>query len=133
MPSRYKHEDGYRKYQSFSLREEFGELEEYLLLDEENRNDEMFALVDEIYHWFCVKQLEVEELLGMNDIKACDFCGAVEAEDCQIQAARSLNVSIGTFRKGCRDISANICEHCAERILEDSMRHVIGRMRDSIG
>lgn len=65
MPVKYKYDDAYKKYQSFSLRKEFGLLRDYLLLDENHANDEAFAAADEIYHWFCAKCAEVDELRGM--------------------------------------------------------------------
>lgn len=60
----YKYDEWYRthKYESLSLRDEFNMAMEYLLFDEEHHNDEVFHAVDEIYHAFCIKQLEVEEL-----------------------------------------------------------------------
>ena len=64
---RYKYEDSYTKYQSFSLQDEFNKAREYLLFNENHANDKVFAAVDEIYHWFCVKQIEVEELRIEND------------------------------------------------------------------
>ena len=60
--SRYKYDDCYTKYQSFSLRDEFNKARCYLLFDEEHANAEVFDAVDEIYHWFCVKCAEVDEL-----------------------------------------------------------------------
>lgn len=62
MPSRYKYDEGYEKYTSFSLRKEFNTAKEYLLFNSEHQNVRVFDAVDEIYHWFCVKQLEVDEL-----------------------------------------------------------------------
>ena len=47
MPVKYKYDDAYKKYQSFSLRKEFELLRDYLLLDESHANDEAFAAADE--------------------------------------------------------------------------------------
>ena len=66
MPVKYKYDDAYKKYQSFSLRKEFELLRDYLLLDENHANDEAFAAADEIYHWFCIKSKEVAELRGIH-------------------------------------------------------------------
>lgn len=61
--SRYKYDAGYTKYYSLSLHREFDKVRDYLLYDNEHANEEVFDAFDEIYHWFCVKRNEVEELL----------------------------------------------------------------------
>ena len=64
--TRYKYEEQYVEYESFSLREEFELAKDYLLLNNEHANNEVFDAVDEIYHWFCIKTYEVEKLLEEN-------------------------------------------------------------------
>jgi hypothetical protein len=62
MPANYKHDDGYEKYAPLNLRKEFDIAKDYLLFNVEHQNLKVFDVVDEIYHWFCVKQDEVDEL-----------------------------------------------------------------------
>ncbi len=64
--TKYKYEEQYMEYESFSLREEFELAKDYLLLNNEHANNEVFDAVDEIYHWFCIKTDEVEKLLEEN-------------------------------------------------------------------
>lgn len=64
MPMKYKHDEGYAPYQMLDLRPEFDRVKAVLLLDDERRDFELFDVVDEIYHWFCVKNQEVEKLLA---------------------------------------------------------------------
>lgn len=64
--TKYKYEERYVEYESLSLREEFELAKDYLLLNNEHANNEVFDAVDEIYHWFCIKTDEVEKLLEEN-------------------------------------------------------------------
>ena len=62
MPADYQHDKQYERYKTLNLAPEFVEAKRYLWHNPDHRNVDVFAAVDEIYHWFQIKQIEVAEL-----------------------------------------------------------------------
>lgn len=121
--SRYKYDDAYEEYEPLELRDEFKVVEKYLLLDNEHANHEVFDAFDEIYHWFCVKQNEVNKLCSENERLRCGlsedpFMSLLQEASRRIFKQRSTHNATATYNVLTRNGIKNIDQMMELSIIE---------------
>lgn len=112
---RYKYDTDYTEFESLSLRNEFQTVQNYLQFDSTHANDEVFEAFDTIYHWFCIKQNEVGELLEENKrlrlgISEDPFVALLQNASRHVFKTRSQHNATATYnvltRNGVSDIDS---------------------------